>query len=68
MVTVGTGGTELRDVTRSDPERQYFAAWSGANVAPRHGFVRVALTPTRLVLRFVGTTSGGFEDSVSLTR
>jgi hypothetical protein len=68
MVTVGTGGTELRDVTRSDPERQYFAAWSGANVAPRHGFVRVAVTPTRLVLRFVGTTPGGFEDSVSLTR
>jgi hypothetical protein len=68
MVTVGTGGTRLRAVSVADPERGYFAAWSGANVRPRHGFVRVAVTPSRLALRLVGTTSGCLEDSVTLTR
>jgi hypothetical protein len=68
MVTAGTGGTRLRALRLSDPERRYFAAWSAANVRPRHGFVRVTATPTRLALRFVGTTSGGLDDSVTLTR
>jgi hypothetical protein len=68
MVTAGTGGTGLRQVTLADPERRYFAAWSGASARPSHGFVRVAISPSRLSLRFVATGSGRFADAVTLTR
>lgn len=68
FITAGTGGTTLREVNRSNDQRGYFAAWSGKNVAPRHGIVTVTATPSRLSARFVGTTRGSFTDDVSIRR
>ena len=48
FVTVGTGGTPLRDVHGADSERRYFAALSGKDLAPSHGSLDVRVTADRL--------------------
>ena len=48
FVTVGTGGTPLRDVHGADSERPYFAALSGKDLAPSHGSLDVRVTADRL--------------------
>lgn len=68
FITAGTGGTALRNVPRRDPQRRYFAAWSGANVNPRHGIVTVSATEKALTARFVGSTRGSFTDAVTIRR
>jgi hypothetical protein len=68
FVTVGTGGIPLRDVSTSDAEAGYFAASSGANRAPTHGFADLAATPSTLRVGFIGTSGAGFADRVVLTR
>jgi hypothetical protein len=61
FVTVGTGGTTLRDVDPNDPEAGYFAAWSGANADPSWGNLRVVLSRRLLEAEFVPAV-GGFSD------
>jgi hypothetical protein len=56
MVMAGTAGRVLTDIALEDPEIGYFAAWMGANVQPRHGVVKVTVTPSRLSAVFVGAT------------
>lgn len=66
FATLGTGGVGLRDVNAADPEAGYFAAASGANQQPTHGFGDVSLTPERLTVRFVPTATGTFTDTFSI--
>ncbi len=68
LATIGTGGVGLRDVDLSDPEAGYFAASSGANRNPTHGFADFDVTPDLLTMRFVRGAGGDFTDSVTLSR
>lgn len=71
FVTVGTGGTNLRDVRRRDRQRRYFAAWSGRNATPTHGLVLVDANDRQLTARFVPSTtraSTPFRDQVTIRR
>ena len=65
---VGTGGTSLRNVGAEDPESSYFAASSGANLQPSHGFGDVEVTPDSLTARFTPVGGGAFTDAFTLTR
>jgi 3',5'-cyclic AMP phosphodiesterase CpdA len=68
FITVGTGGTPLRDVHGSDPERGYFAALSGKNLTASYGSLDVQLTADRLTASFVPVQGGSFTDRLVLTR
>jgi hypothetical protein len=68
FVTVGTGGTPLRDVHGSDSERRYFAALSGKDLAPSYGSLDVQVTADRLTAAFVPVAGGAFSDRLVLTR
>lgn len=65
FVTVGTGGTTLRDVHRGDADAAYFAAWSGANVEPSWGNLRLRVSAWRMEVGFVPSI-GGFTDEFRL--
>jgi PKD repeat protein len=65
FVTVGTGGTPLRDVTTTDPEAPYFATWSGQNVNPAYGYLDVTADAANLTARFVPTT-GSYTDTLTI--
>jgi hypothetical protein len=65
FATVGTGGIALRNVSGSDSEAGYFAAWSGANSRPSHGLLDLSITADQLSARFVAT-SGSFSDSFTI--
>lgn len=68
FATIGTGGvTPLRDVSTSDAEAGYFAAVSGANQDPVHGYGDFDVTPDELRMTLVPTT-GTFTDGFTLTR
>ena len=56
-VIVGTGGAPLYPTNAKDPEAGYAVTYMGKNRQPRHGFLRVTVTRTRLDASFVGTTS-----------
>jgi acid phosphatase type 7 len=66
FITVGTGGTPLRDVHRADPERRYFATLSGKDVDPSYGSLDVQVTADRLTASFVPVAGGSFTDEVVL--
>ncbi len=68
FVTIGTGGTPLRDVHGSDSERQYFAALSGKDLDPSFGSLDVQVTADRLTASFVPVAGGTFTDELVLTR
>ena len=68
FVTVGTGGTPLRDVHGSDSERRYFAALSGKDLRPSYGSLDVGVTADRLTSTFVPVAGGTFTDRLVLTR
>lgn len=61
FVTVGTGGTPLRDVHPDDPEAPFFAAWSGANAEPTWGNLRVTVTEAAMAVEFLPAV-GSFTD------
>jgi hypothetical protein len=61
FVTVGTGGTALRDVHRDDSEAGWFVAWSGANAEPSWGNLRVQVSGSALEAEFVPAV-GAFTD------
>ena len=65
FATVGTGGTDLRDINAGDPEAAYFAAYSGRNASPSHGLLDLRLTETSLTARFIAT-SGAFQDQFQI--
>ncbi len=67
FVTVGTGGTGLRDVHGADSERRYFAALSGKDRDPSYGSLDVTVTADRLTASFVPVAGGTFTDRVGLT-
>ncbi len=68
FVTVGTGGTGLRDVHGSDSERRYFAALSGKDRDPSYGSLDVQVSADRLTATFVPVAGGRFTDRLVLTR
>lgn len=68
FATVGTGGTPLRNVSATDPEVGYFAAYSGLNSNPTYGLLDMNLTDTTLTARFVGTSGGNFTDQFTITK
>lgn len=62
-VIVGTAGRLLYDMNANEPEAGYFAAWMGANVMPRHGFLRLSVSDQAIEGRFVGSTdTSSFTD------
>ncbi|MEV7648914.1 metallophosphoesterase [Arthrobacter sp. NPDC089319] len=68
FATVGTGGRPLRDVNASDVEARYFAAYSGKNEDPTHGFLKIRVTGDALRAEFVRAGGGNFADSFTLHR
>jgi hypothetical protein len=68
FVTVGTGGTPLRDVHGSDSERRYFTALSGKDLRPSYGSLDLRVTADRLTSTFVPVAGGTFTDRLVLTR
>lgn len=68
FITVGTGGTPLRDVHASDSERRYFAALSGKNLTASYGSLDVQVTADRLTASFVPVAGGSFTDRLVQTR
>ena len=66
VATVGTGGAALREVSASDGEAPYFAAFQGLNVNPTWGSLRVDLTPTTLGAQFVRASGGTFTDAFTI--
>jgi 3',5'-cyclic AMP phosphodiesterase CpdA len=69
FVVAAAGGAELYDVHPDDPEAKYFAATMGRNTrGSRYGFAQLDLSPTRMSVRFVGSTPGGFEDAFEIER
>lgn len=68
FVTVGTGGADLREAHLEDPEWNYFAAVSAANLDPSHGFLEVEVTAGELRGRFVPAGSGRFSDAFTIRR
>jgi PKD repeat protein len=65
--TVGTGGTALRSIHVTDPEFPYFAATSGSDREPAHGFLQVSVSADSLEGRFVPVGTTTFADSFSIT-
>ncbi|MGG5257197.1 metallophosphoesterase [Phycicoccus avicenniae] len=68
VVTVGTGGHELRDRNPADPEARYFAAVSARDRDAAFGFLAVDVTDRHLVARFEPAAGSTFTDEVRLTR
>ena len=68
FVTVGTGGTPLRDVHGADSERRYFTALSGKDLDPSFGSLDVQVTADRLTATFVPVAGGTFTDRFVLER
>ncbi len=68
VVTVGTGGHELRDRNPDDTETGYFAAVSSRDRDAAFGFLAVEATRTRLDARFQPAVGSTFTDRVTLTR
>jgi Calcineurin-like phosphoesterase len=67
FVIAGTGGVELRDISRSEPEWGYMAAASGRNERPAWGSLEVQLTPNRLTARFNRAAGDEFSDAFAIT-
>ncbi|GAA1061274.1 metallophosphoesterase [Agromyces bracchium] len=65
FVTVGTGGTTLRDIRSDDTDAPYFAAWSGANADPSWGNLEVRVSEEALDLDFRAAV-GSFTDHVEI--
>lgn len=68
LVTVGTGGTSLRDARADDPERPYFRAVSAANDNPAHGSLAVTVNADTLRATFEPVDGATFTDSLELRR
>jgi calcineurin-like phosphoesterase family protein len=68
VVTVGTGGHELRDRTPNDTEAGYFAAVSSRDRDAAFGFLAVQATAGVLDARFQPAAGSTFTDRVVLTR
>jgi Calcineurin-like phosphoesterase len=68
LVTVGTGGRSLYEVSDNDPEAGYFAVWSGKNRNPALGTLDVRATRDRLDARFVPAEGSSFTDSFRIER
>lgn len=66
FVTVGTGGTRLRNVNAADPDAAYFAAWEGANAEPSWGNLVVRLDAGTLDAEFLPAI-GTFTDRFRIT-
>jgi 3',5'-cyclic AMP phosphodiesterase CpdA len=66
FVTAGTGGVELREINRLDPEWGYVAAASGFNEAPTWGSLAVDVTADRLTARFHRAIGDLFTDSFTV--
>ena len=68
FVTVGTGGTRLRNLSPRDSEAGYFRSWSAGNREPSHGFVSISLSKNELSASFDNAGTGGFTDSFTISR
>lgn len=67
-VTVGTGGTKLRDIYPRDKEAGYFVTASGKNESPAHGFLQLTVTNDAITAVFDNAGTGTFTDSFTITR
>lgn len=66
---VGTGGiSPMHDITVTDPEAGYFAAWSGANSNPTFGHLALDITADRINASFVRAAGGTFTDTFTIAR
>ena len=64
---VGIGGVGLHDVREDDPEAGYFAEWSGKNVKPTYGTLKVSVAEDALTAALV-PAEGSFTDTFTITR
>lgn len=68
FLTIGTGGTPLRDTFPADPDAPYFATSMGLNDNPTWGFGQFDVTPQQLGFSFKRTSGGTYTDSFTLDR
>lgn len=68
FVGVGTAGAPLYPANPHDPEARYLVTYMASNHHPRHGFLSVEVSQTRLSARFIGTTGpSSYIDTFTLT-
>jgi hypothetical protein len=68
FVTVGTGGTRLREIDTDDAEWDYFAAVSASNADPTHGLLDLQFTASELRGEFLPAATGDFADEFVIRR
>ncbi|MDQ0824556.1 hypothetical protein QFZ60_000729 [Arthrobacter sp. B2I5] len=66
FATVGVGGKSIRPVRNRDPEKPYFATWSGSNRDPAFGTLNVTLTRSRMDVQFVAAEGYTFRDAFTI--
>jgi hypothetical protein len=67
FVIAGTAGADLYDINTSDSEAGYFAKWMGANISPRKGFMKFAVSTTEILAQFVSSTAtSDFTDNFAI--
>jgi hypothetical protein len=54
---VASAGHVLYELDEGDPEAGYFAAWMGANYAPRRGLLGLTVSASTIVGEFLGSTA-----------
>jgi hypothetical protein len=65
FVVSGAGGGELNKVNPSEPGAGYFDVMMGTKDG-RHGFTSMVVTPSKLTVKFVGSTPGSFGDEFEI--
>lgn len=68
FVIVGTGGAGLHSLNISDPEAPYFSTYSGSNLNPTWGYLKVDITSSQLSAQFIPAYNGTFADSFTITK
>lgn len=68
FTTVGVGGEGTKWVKDEDPEKPYFAAWSGSNKDPALGTLHVTATSTWMDVRFAPASGYTFTDAFTIKK
>jgi hypothetical protein len=63
FVVVGTGGAGLYNINTADSEIGYFSSFSGANISPTSGILKITVSDNQLSAEFIPTTPGAYTDS-----
>ena len=68
LATVGTGGRSINSQYPSLAPSAYFATYQGSGRNATYGFLKIAVTSTRLTGSFVRGAGGSYTDTFTITR